>query len=214
MDFIHHKNKKTLSKLDNRVDLYINNAQEFAKPILEHLRYLVHQSNPDIQETIKWGMPWFEYKGALCHMGAFKKHVVFSFWKSALINDSGTYLKARANQGGEAMGHLGKIMSSDDLPPNEVLIDFLRQAIKLNEKGVKLPVKAKTTVTQLIIPDYFNDALQNNIMALETFNNFSDSCKKEYINWITEAKTEKTRNKRMLTALEWISEGKTRNWKY
>ncbi len=201
-------------KKDKRVDAYIEKAQPFAKPILIHLRKLIHQGNPDVVETVKWGMPSFDYKGSFCSMASFKQHAVFGFWKGKLLKDPKNYLQERSAQGGDAMGNLGRITSVKDLPPDNVIIDFVRQARKLNDEGVKLPARSVKPKTELVIPDYFLNALKKNKKALSTFENFSYSNKKEYVLWVTEAKTEDTRKSRLETAVEWMSEGKIRNWKY
>jgi uncharacterized protein YdeI (YjbR/CyaY-like superfamily) len=203
-----------MGKTDKRVDAYIEKSGAFAQPILRHLRALVHEANPDVEETIKWGFASFDYKGAYCSMASFKQHVAFGFWKPDLINDPDGYLLKRSNQGGEAMGNLGRITKMEDLPPDDILKDFIRQAKKLNDDGIKMPARPKPAKTELIIPDYFTTALQSNKKATEVFEKFSYSAKKEYVAWICEAKTEKTRLERLNTAIEWISEGKIRNWKY
>jgi len=200
--------------IDKRIDDYIGKSAEFAKPILIHLRQLVHQANPDVTETIKWGFASFDYKGPLCSMASFKQHCVFGFWKAKLLHDPDGYLKERANQGGEAMGNLGRISSLGDLPPDQILIDFIKQASRLNETGAKLPASPKKEKGELVIPDYFSESLKMNVAAMDTFNKFSITNKREYIDWLNEAKTEETRARRLETALEWIAEGKVRNWKY
>jgi uncharacterized protein YdeI (YjbR/CyaY-like superfamily) len=202
-----------MPKTDKRIDAYIEKAQPFAQPILKHLRKLIHEGNPEVEETIKWGMPSFDYKGPFFSMAAFKQHAVFGFMKSELIKDPKGYLQERKAQGGEAMGHGGRIESLKDLPPDKVMLDFIKQAKKLNDEGVKLPRKIKPKV-ELVVPDYFMAAIKRNKAALKTFENFSTSQKREYVDWITEAKTDATREKRMDTAVEWMAEGKIRNWKY
>ncbi len=203
-----------MKRNDPRIDAYIEKAQPFARPILNHLRALILKANSEVMETIKWGMPFFEYKGPLCNMAAFKQHAVLGFWKGKLLKDKSGYLQERANAGGEAMGNLGRITSLKDLPPDKVILDFVKQAIKLNEEDVKVHPSEKKPQKELIIPDYFLKALKKNKKAFTAFENFTPSKKREYIEWITEAKTEETRNKRMETSIEWISEGKSRNWKY
>jgi uncharacterized protein YdeI (YjbR/CyaY-like superfamily) len=200
--------------LDKRIDDYIGKSAEFAKPILQHLRQLVHQANPDVKETIKWGFASFDYKGPLCSMAAFKKHCVFGFWKAKLLHDPEGHLSERANHGGEAMGNLGRITSLSDLPPDEVLINFIKEASRLNEEGVKLPATPKKEKGELIIPEFFTESLKKNAVALANFEKFSSSNKREYVDWLNEAKTDETRDRRLETALEWIAEGKVRNWKY
>ena len=199
---------------DKRIDTYIKKAQPFAQPILTHLRELVHKACPEVEETIKWGMPSFDYKGPFCHMASFKQHCVFGFWKDKLIEDKHGFLQVRSSEGGEAMGNLGRITSPEDLPADKIMLDYIKQAKKLNDEGVKLPAKPAKEKKELEIPDYFINALKRNKKAFETFNNFSYSHKKEYLQWITEAKTEATREKRITTAIEWMTEGKGRNWKY
>src|SRR5665213_2231404 len=198
-----------MGKKDKRVDDYISKAKPFAKPILNHLRKLVHEACPEVQETIKWGMPFYDYKGKLCNMAGFKEHCAFSFWKSGMLNDPDNFLKEKSNKGGEAMGNLGKITSLKDIPFDKVMIDFIKQAKKINEEGVKIVKKPKTLTTkEVIVPDYFQKLLNKNKAALKTFTGFSPSNKREYLDWITEVKTDETRNKRMETAIEWMAEGK------
>lgn len=199
---------------NKRIDAYIAKAQPFAQPILKRLRMLVHKGCPQVEETIKWGMPSFEYKGPLCSMASFKQHAVFGFWKSKLIQDPKGHLDERAVDGGGAMGNFGRIAGINDLPPDGVIIDFIKQAKKLNDEGVKLPSKPKKERKELIVPDYLSHALKKNKKASVVFNGFSYSHKKEYVEWITEAKTDETRQKRLKTAIEWMSKGKSRNWKY
>lgn len=201
-----------MSKKDKRVDAYITKSADFAKPILNHLRALVHKACPEVEETIKWSFASFDYKGMLCSMAAFKQHCTFGFWKAALIKDPYNYLGAAKES---AMGHLGRITSLKDLPSDKIMIDYIKQAVKLNVDGVKLPSKPKSTAKkELIIPNYFQQILNKHKKALQVFEKFSYSHKKEYIEWITEAKTEATRNKRIDQTIEWLGEGKSRNWKY
>ena len=196
---------------DKRVDAYISKSSEFAKPILNHLRKLVHEACPDAQETIKWGMPFFEYKGPLCNLAAFKQHCAFGFWKMALMKDA-VEMKGKNEY---AMGHLGKITSLDDLPPGKKIIAWIKEAAKLNDDKIKLPERKKSPEKKEIeIPGAFQKALDKNKKAAATFNNFSPSHKYEYLEWITEARTEETRDKRIATTIEWLTEGKLRNWKY
>lgn len=198
---------------DQRIDEYIKKAQPFAQPIMKKLRMLVHKACPGVEETIKWGMPSFEYKGPMFGFAAFKQHCVAGFWKHKLINDPDGYLGERSAQGGEAMGNLGRMTSVKDLPPDNVIIGFIRQAAKLNEDGIK--VEKKPAVKKaLVIPKELTSALSKNKKAKVVFENFSPSQKREYADWITEAKTDATREKRLDTAVEWISEGKQRQWKY
>jgi uncharacterized protein YdeI (YjbR/CyaY-like superfamily) len=197
-----------MPKIDKRVDAYIAKAPEFAKPVLTHLRKLVHEACPDCEETIKWSTASFEYKGPFCGMAYFKAHCVFGFWKTALIPDpKGILVK-------EAMGCLGKITSVKDLPSDKVIKDFIKAAKKLNDDGVKLPARKPKEKKELVVPDYMLKAIRKNKKAFFTFEEFSPSHKREYVEWITEAKTEETRLRRMETMMEWLAEGKARNWKY
>jgi len=199
---------------DLRVDKYIAKAPDFARPVLAHLRDLVHATCPDVAETIKWGFPNFLYEdGILCSMAAFKNHCSFGFWKAALMDDTDQILTVAARAG---MGHMGKIAALADLPKDAVLKKYIKAAMELNKKGVKVP-KAKPAERdkkELEVPDYFIKELKKHKQAEQIFNAFAYSHKKEYLQWITEAKTEVTRNKRMAQAMEWIAEGKGRNWKY
>jgi len=197
---------------DRRIDAYIVKAQPFAWPILEHLRSLVHRVCPDVEETIKWGMPFFDYKGeGLCNMASFKQHCAFGFWKVPLMKDKTLVENAK---GETAMGHLGRITSIKDLPSDAALIRYIKEAMKLNEAGIKVKKKKPNTAKEVKAPDYFLKELKKNKAAQTTFDAFSPSNKKEYVMWITDAKTEETRKSRMTTAIAWMEEGKPRNWKY
>ncbi|SMC95495.1 YdeI/OmpD-associated family protein [Pedobacter africanus] len=200
-----------MEKYDARIETYINASAGFAHPILRHLRKLIHQASDEIRETIKWGFPHFEYKGTVCSMASFKAHCAFGFWKSTLLDDPAGILGKEKEQ---AMGQLGRITAVSDLPDDAILTAYIKNAVRLNEEGVKLIKKPAAEKKVLEIPDYFLAGLSAVPPAIQNFNNFSPSQKKEYIEWITEAKTEATREKRLKTAAEWISEGKHRNWKY
>ncbi len=203
-----------MAKKDERIDAYIEKAAPFARPVLKHLRKLIHRANPEVEETIKWGMPSFDYKGPYCGMASFKQHAIMGFWKYKLLHDPNHYLGEPSAQGGDAMGNLGRITSLKDLPPDEAILDFLIQAKRLNDEGIKLPAKKAKPKPPGEVPDDLLAALKRNKNALEYFDAFSPSAKKDYIEWINEAKTDTTRQKRLDTAVEWISEGKRRNWKY
>ncbi len=193
---------------DPRVDAYIEKSKDFAKPILNHVRNLVHEACPDVEETWKWSFPHFTYKGdMLCHMASFKEHCAFGFWKQSLIEGANFPEK-------NAMGSFGKIKSLDDLPDDRTIKKLIAEAMRLNDLGIKVKKSPPAEKKDLVVPDVLNEALAQNEKAAETFNAFPYSCKKEYVEWITEAKTEPTREKRLATTIEWLAEGKKRNWKY
>ncbi|MFZ1519157.1 MAG: YdeI/OmpD-associated family protein [Ignavibacteriaceae bacterium] len=201
-----------MPKNNPRIDLYISKSAEFAKPILMHLRELIHLACPEVEETIKWSFASFDYKGPMCSMGSFKQHCAFGFWKASLMKDKTLTKNAESES---AMGHYGKITTLKDLPSDKKIIAHIKEAMMLNEKGIKLPPRKVTTAKmEVVVPDYFLKQLKKNKKAFATFKNFSPSHKREYVEWITEAKTDETRNRRMETAIEWVSEGKSRNWKY
>jgi uncharacterized protein YdeI (YjbR/CyaY-like superfamily) len=193
---------------DPRVDAYIDKANDFAKPILHHLRQLVHEACPDVQETMKWSFPHFDYKGMMCGMSAFKEHCAFGFWKQALLEQYGFTAEKTA------MGSFGRITSLKDLPSNATIKKLIIEAARLNDEGIKIDKPVSKEKKELVVPEILTSALATNALAAETFNNFSYSKKKEYVEWITEAKTDATRDKRLGTTIEWLAEGKARNWKY
>jgi uncharacterized protein YdeI (YjbR/CyaY-like superfamily) len=194
---------------DPRVDEYIDRSADFAKPILTHLRGLVHKACPEITETLKWSMPAFEYKGIVCGIAAFKEHCTFGFWKHSLLEYDGFSTE------NTAMGSFGRIASRKDLPSDKVIVELVKRAVELNEKGIKVEKKKSNgDRKELVVPEILTAALKKNKAARETFEKFPYSCKKEYVEWITEAKTEPTRDKRLATTIEWLAEGKRRNWKY
>jgi uncharacterized protein YdeI (YjbR/CyaY-like superfamily) len=198
-----------MAKKDPRVDAYIAKAAQFAQPILRRVRKLVHAGCPEVQETIKWNLPTFEYHGIVLGMAAFKNHCSIGFWKGELIMD-----KRAGSDGG--MGHFGKITSLKDLPPDKRFVEYVRKAAALNKQGIKKPAdrKLRSARPDLTIPEYFRTALRKNKKAAATFEGFSYTNKKEYLDWLTEAKREETRSQRLQTAIAWLAEGKVRNWKY
>jgi uncharacterized protein YdeI (YjbR/CyaY-like superfamily) len=193
-----------MGKKDPRIDAYIAKSADFAKPILKYLRDAVHEGCPDVEETIKWGMPAFDYHGFLGGMAAFKAHCAFNLWKGALLGPKNR----------DAMGQFGRITSVSDLPKGSVLVGYVREAARLNTEGVKAPRQPKAPKKPLATPPDLTSALKRNARARATFEGFSPSHKREYVEWITEARTEETRKKRLGTAIEWMAEGKPRMWKY
>ena len=197
-----------MGRRDQRVDAYIARSADFAKPVLTHIRSLVHEACPEVEETIKWGVPHFDYKGMMCGMAAFKHHCTFGFWKGSLVVGA-------ASKDADGMGQFDRLEKVSDLPPKNSLIAYIRKAKKLNDEGVAAPhIARRGKRPEIEVPDYFSAALRKNRKARAAFDAFSPSHRREYLEWITEAKTEVTRSKRMETALEWISQGKSRNWKY
>ena len=194
---------------DPRIDAYIAKSADFAKPILKHLRKVVHAGCPQVIETLKWSMPHFDYKGIMCGMAAFKQHCAFGFWKADLILEPGETSEK------SGMGSFGCIRSLDDLPSEKKLIGYVKKAAELNEAGVKAPGRTQPKKRKTLpMPDDFSAALKKNAAARKTFDGFSPSHRREYIEWITEAKREETRKERLAKSIEWLSEGKARNWKY
>jgi hypothetical protein len=196
---------------DNRIDAYIAKSADFAKPILTHLRALVHQACPEAEETIKWGFPHFTHHGLLCAVAAFKGHCTFGFWRGSEIFGQGRGLDGKEKT---AMGHFGKIASLADLPADDVLIAFVKQAAALNEKGPKPPPPKPTVKKNLAVPDFFMAALRRNKKALAAFTAYSPSHKREYVQWVVEAKREETRQKRLASTVARLAQGKSRHAEY
>ena len=194
---------------DPRVDAYIARQADFARPILQHVRAAVHEACPDVEETIKWGMPSFLHGGRiLAGMAAFKQHASFGYWQHALVVGEGV---AR-----EGMGSYGRLASVADLPPRRTLLAHIRKAMKLREAGVASPPARRATAPRLPleVPAELLAALAANPSAKAAFEAFAPSHKREYVEWIVEARREETRAKRLAQAVEWMAEGKRRHWKY
>jgi uncharacterized protein YdeI (YjbR/CyaY-like superfamily) len=201
-----------MGQFDPRIDAFIEKSADFAKPVLMHIREVVHKASPLITENIKWGMPFFEYKGPVCMMAAFKQHCAFGFWKASRLIDPQGLLKGSDEEA--SAGSFGRINSLADLPSDEALIGFVHQMIAINESGVKEVKKPAAAKPELAMPADFDKLLRGNLAAMDNFEKFSPSKKREYLEWFAEAKSDATREKRMQQALEWIAEGKLRNWKY
>lgn len=194
---------------DPRVDAYIAGAAPFAQPILGKLRAIVHEACPGAEETIKWSMPCFMHAGGiLCSMAAFRQHVSFGFWKHALVMGEGV--------GRDGMGSFGRMASVKDLPAKKDLLALIRKAMALNEQGVKTPGARKATGPRPppVAPDDLVAALRRSKAAAATFQALPPGQQREYIDWLVGAKREETRAKRLAQAVEWLAEGKRRNWKY
>jgi hypothetical protein len=201
---------------DKRVDAYIAKAAPFARPILEHVRAVVHEACPDVEETIKWGMPSFTHGGGiLCGMAAFKAHASFGFWKHAwVVGEAGAGERV-------GMGSFGKLASVRDLPPKKQLVAYVRKAVALNAQGAGTASARNAPPRKAAVPKpapaptvEFAAALRRDKAASATFKAFTPSQQREYVEWIAEAKREDTRDRRIAQAVEWLAEGKQRNWKY
>lgn len=198
---------------DARIDAYIVKSADFAKPILEHIRRVVHQACPDVEETMKWSFPHFDYKGEMmCAMAAFKQHAVLGFWKWSLMNDPKKVLKPIGKS--EGMGNFGRISSLKELPSVSVLKGLIKEAMRLNDEGISVKKTVKPPKKMPKTPPAFQAALKKNARALKNFENFPPSHKREYIEWIVDARQVVTRDRRITQAVEWITKGKQRNWKY
>jgi len=195
-----------MTAFDPRVDTYIARQADFARPILEHLRAVVHAACPGVEETLKWGMPTFLSGGAiLASMAAFKQHATFGYWKHALVMGEGVER--------DGMGSYGKMTSIKDLPPKKTLAADLKRAVQLNADKVKSTRKSAPKPPPQA-PDDLLAALKKNAQARKAFEAFPPSAQRDYVEWIVEAKREETRAKRLAQAVEWMAEGKRRNWKY
>ena len=194
---------------DPRIDAYIDKSADFAQPILAWLRDVVHEACPKVEESIKWSHPHFMYEGMLCYMASFKQHCTFGFWKGALIVDGSA-------RGADAMGQFGRITTCADLPTKKVIVGFVKEAMRLNESGVKVARKPRrpAVAKRVVVPTELRTALAKNRKAAATFDALSPSHRRDYVEWITEAKRDDTRQRRLSTTIEWLADGKSRNWKY
>jgi uncharacterized protein YdeI (YjbR/CyaY-like superfamily) len=193
---------------DPRVDAYIARSKDFAKPILERVREMVHEACPDVVETIKWSSPFFDYKGQMmCAMAAFKEHCAIIFWKAPLI-------KGVPPNGDKSRGSFGRITSVKELPSKKQFTGLIKAAMALNDAGITVKRPNAGSKPEPKVPRELASALGKNKKAAAVFANFSRSNRREYCEWISEAKREETKAKRVTQAIEWIADGKTRNWKY
>jgi uncharacterized protein YdeI (YjbR/CyaY-like superfamily) len=197
-----------MAKKDPRIDAYIAKAKPFARPILKHIRKLVHQGCPDVDETIKWGSPHFDYQGSpMAGMASFKEHAVFGFWKASLLSG------AKTSKSAEAMGQFGRMASLDDLPADAKILKMVREAAKLNEQGITVKRPKPGSKPPLPVPADLAKALAKSKMAKAGFEGLTPGQRREYLEWLLEAKREETRAKRFKTALAQMAEGKSLYWK-
>jgi uncharacterized protein YdeI (YjbR/CyaY-like superfamily) len=193
-------------KTDPRIDAYIDRQAEFARPILLHLREVVHAACPDGEETLKWSHPSFMYKGKiLAGFAAFKAHATFGYWNDSMLSED--------EKNRSAMGQFGRLASLDDLPDRTTLIALTRQSMALIDSGAK-PPRATAKKAPFTVPQDLAAAIDAAPAASATWKGFPPSCQREYVEWVTEAKRDETRAKRLAQTIEWLAEGKRRNWKY
>jgi len=194
-----------MARTDPRVDAYIAKAPIFARPILTRFRKAVHAGCPDVTETLKWSVPHFDYKGVLGGMAAFKEHCRVGFWKESLLTSAPK---------GKSTGPMARVASLADLPDERTLVKMAREAAALNEAGIKVKRMSKAPRPPLKAPAYMLTAIKKNKKAYAAYQALSPSHRREYVEWITEAKSDETRHRRLETAVAWMAEGKSRNWKY
>jgi hypothetical protein len=196
------------------VDAYVAEAPDFARPILRKLRTLFHRGCPRLTETIKWGAPFFEHEGLVGSMAAFKRHVALGFWRGAELADPAGLL---AGVGNTQMSMI-KVGSLADLPQDDVLVAYVAEAAALNEQRSATPRarhgRATAPRPPPAVPADLAAALGENRRAAATFEAFAPSGRREYVEWIEEAKRRDTRERRIAQAVAWMSEGKSRTWKY
>jgi uncharacterized protein YdeI (YjbR/CyaY-like superfamily) len=193
-------------KTDPRIDAYIERQADFARPILVHLRAMIHEACPDCEETLKWSMPSFLYRGRiLAGFAAFKAHATFGYWNDSMLSQD--------EKNRSAMGQFGRLTSLEDLPPKAVLLDLTRKSMALIESGAK-PARATATKPPFTVPQDLRAAIDASPAAKATFDAFPPSQQRDYVEWVTEAKRDETRAKRLAQTVEWLAEGKRRNWKY
>jgi uncharacterized protein YdeI (YjbR/CyaY-like superfamily) len=197
-----------MGKRTKEVDAYIAKSPAYARPILTYIRDVVHETCPDVEETLKWSAPTFMHHGIMCGMASFKEYAALHFWKNELV------VPGTKDASGGPTRQLGKLASVKDLPPKKVLQGYIRKAMELNEQGVKTPKAPAKKKKAFAMPDYFMTAIKKNKKALAAYEGFSPSHQREYIEWIVSAKGEDTRDRRVEQAVEWMAEGKPRNWKY
>ena len=193
-------------KTDPRIDAYIAKQADFARPILTHLRVMLHEACPDCEETLKWSMPSFIYKGKiLASFAAFKAHATFGYWNDSMLQQD--------EKNRSAMGQFGRLTALGDLPERKKLIDLTRRSMALIDSGAK-PPRTTAKKAPFTVPQDMRAAIDGNAAAKATFDGFPPSAQRDYVEWITGAKSDATRGKRLTQAVEWLAEGKRRHWKY
>lgn len=194
-------------KKDPRIDAYIDGAADFARPILKRIRAAVHEACPDCVEEIKWSHPAFTHNGMLAGMVAFKAHCAFHYWKGSLV-------MAQEPKGAQAIAQLRALKTLSDLPPKASLVRWTKKAMALNDAGVTERRAPRSARKPIKVPADLSTALERHARAQATFTAFPPGKQRDYIEWITEAKSDETRQRRLATSIAWLADGKSRNWKY
>jgi hypothetical protein len=195
-----------MATTDPRIDAYIAKQGDFARPILTWIRAQMHAASPDIGEAIKWGMPFFTYQDRpLANMAAFKAHASFGFWDRAGM---------ATGKEGEAMGQYGRLTSLADLPPEAEFCALVQAALAPIAAGDAPKRVRGAPKPDLPVPDALAQALADDALATATWDGFPPGCRREYSEWIGEAKRPETRDKRVAQTIAQLREGKKMNWKY
>jgi uncharacterized protein YdeI (YjbR/CyaY-like superfamily) len=197
-----------MGRHDPRIDAYIARSAAFARPILARLRADLHAACPEVEETLKWSHPSFTYHGIFCGIAAFKQHCSFGFWKEPLLKKEG------GKDIAAVLDRLGRMSDVTDLPSSAAVKRCVKLAMRFNVDGTSAPKRPARPKPPLMAPPDLKRALAGNRKAREAFEGFSPSHRREYVEWITEAKQEATRLRRLETTIAWLEEGKPRNWKY
>lgn len=189
-----------------KISQYIESADVKKKEILQRLRDFLNRDDFGLTEDWKWHAPNFNSNGMVCWLAFFKSHVGLNFFKGSLIEDlHGLYDNASMDKGNRII----KYKTINEI--NENLLEYyIYEAIKHNKEGAKITSKK----VEIEVPKDLAKALEKDIMAKDFFTNLAPGYKRDYIDWIISAKQEKTRLKRLETTLEWLGQGKKKNWRY
>ena len=195
-----------MGQRDKRIDAYIAKAGAFAQPMMSALREMVHETCPDVVETVKWSRPGFDYNGLLCGMDAFKAHMSFRFWLHAELVKHATDAKT--------LDQLNRMESVTDLPSRSKIVTCIKHAMALNDAGVKLTRRVSKVPKAVVVPEELAAALAKKPKAQKAFDAMSPSCRREYSEWVAGAKRDETKATRVEKAIAQVLEGKSLNWKY
>lgn len=195
-----------MNEASENITAYIEKATPEFKEVMIALRSVLNNPNFDIKEDWKWGAPNFNNEGMICWLAHFRNHVGMNFFKGTLIKDKyNLFTHYREEKGNRQL----KFSDINQIIPEQIEY-YIEEAIKLNQENIKVVKKEIDTS----LPLDLETELNNNPKAKMFFESLAPSYKRDYIEWIEEAKREATRTKRLATTMEWLSEGKKKNWKY
>jgi hypothetical protein len=190
--------------ITEQINQYMAELPEWQRRMLVRLRQLIHEAAPEVEEAWRWDKPHFDNAGIMVGLCAFKEHVAVWFHKGALLKDTKKLFEATART--EEKGMRAYKLHEGDKINEAAFLDLVKQAVAVNDKGTKLR-EAKPTKKALVVPEDLEQVLRKDPTAWANWEAFPVGHRRAYVEWVTDARQEETRKRRIAQSLEKIREG-------